>query len=59
MNINRAKQIIESPNEVIVLHNEEAVWLQSIDEHAETARVYTRNEPDNEMQVPVKDLNEQ
>ncbi|OZM57421.1 H-type small acid-soluble spore protein [Lottiidibacillus patelloidae] len=59
MNINRAKQIIDSPNEIIVLHNNEAVWLQSVDENAQIARVYTRDNPDDEKQVNVKDLIEQ
>jgi small acid-soluble spore protein H (minor) len=59
MDINRAKQIIDSPNEVIVHHNGEPVWLQSLDENANVARVYTRDQPDNERQVPVKDLCEQ
>jgi small acid-soluble spore protein H (minor) len=59
MNINRAKQIINSPTEIIVLHNNEAVWLQSVDENADIARVYTRDNPDDEKEVNVRDLIEQ
>jgi small acid-soluble spore protein H (minor) len=59
MNINRAKQIIDSSTEIIVLHNHEAVWLQSVDENAEIARVYTRDNPDDEKEVNVRDLIEQ
>jgi small acid-soluble spore protein H (minor) len=59
MNINRAKQIIESPNEIIVKYNDEPVWIQSVDDHAAVARVYTRERPDDELEVPVTQLQEQ
>jgi small acid-soluble spore protein H (minor) len=58
MNVSRAQQIIESEKEIEVLHNGTAVWLQSVDENNQTARAYTREQPDNEMNIPVSELHE-
>jgi small acid-soluble spore protein H (minor) len=58
MDVNRAKQIIDSPKEIIVHYNDTPVWLQSVDDQAQVARVYTRENPDDEKQVPVKELME-
>ncbi|MCM3719958.1 H-type small acid-soluble spore protein [Fictibacillus phosphorivorans] len=58
MNISRAQQIIESEKEIEVLHNGTPVWLQSVDESKQTARAYTRQQPDNEMDIPVNELHE-
>ncbi|WNB91581.1 H-type small acid-soluble spore protein [Bacillus sp. NEB1478] len=58
MNVSRAQQIIESEKEIEVLHNGTPVWLQSIDESRQTARAYTKDQPDNEMNIPVNELQE-
>ncbi|PTX52192.1 small acid-soluble spore protein H (minor) [Melghirimyces profundicolus] len=58
MNILRARQIVESPQEIEVHHNGVPVWIQNLDESRETARVYTRNQPDDEKTVPVEELRE-
>jgi small acid-soluble spore protein H (minor) len=58
MNVSRAQQIIESEKEIEVLHNGTPVWLQSVDENNQTARAYTREQPDNEMNIPVNELQE-
>jgi small acid-soluble spore protein H (minor) len=58
MNVSRAQQIIESEKEIEVLHNGTPVWLQSVDESSLTARAYTREQPDNEMNIPVSELHE-
>jgi small acid-soluble spore protein H (minor) len=58
MNVSRAQQIIESEKEIEVLHNGTPVWLQSINESKQTARAYTREQPDNEMDIPVSELQE-
>jgi small acid-soluble spore protein H (minor) len=59
MDVNRAKQIINSTKEISVHYNNTPVWIQNIDEHAGTARVYTRANPDGEMTVNVQQLHEQ
>jgi len=58
MNVSRAQQIIESEKEITVLHNGTPVWLQSVNQNNETARAYTREQPDNEMDIPVNELQE-
>lgn len=58
MNVGRAKQIIESPEEIIVHYQGEPVWIQHVDEKQETAQVYTRENPDEELTVSVAELKE-
>jgi small acid-soluble spore protein H (minor) len=58
MNVSRAQQIIESEKEIEVLHNGTPVWLQSVNENNHTARAYSKNQPDNEMDIPVNELQE-
>ncbi|MQR96166.1 H-type small acid-soluble spore protein [Fictibacillus phosphorivorans] len=58
MNVSRAQQIIESEKEIVVLYNGTPVWLQSVDENNQTARAYTREQPDHEMDIPVNELQE-
>ncbi|WP_202081491.1 H-type small acid-soluble spore protein [Caldalkalibacillus salinus] len=56
MNIGRAKQIVEAPEEIEVRYQGTPVWIQNLNEGEETARVYTREEPDDEQVVPVGQL---
>ncbi|SDW54491.1 small acid-soluble spore protein H (minor) [Marininema mesophilum] len=58
MDIQRAKQIIESPKEIEVRYQNTPVWIQNINESAQTARVYTGDQPDREMEVSVRELTE-
>jgi small acid-soluble spore protein H (minor) len=59
MEMNRVKQVVSSPNEIIVKYNGVPIWIQSFDEHANTARVYTRSNPDDEMDVAIGELMEE
>jgi small acid-soluble spore protein H (minor) len=59
MEINRVKQIVSSPKEIIVNYNGVPIWIQSYDENASTARVYTRTNPDDEMDVAIGELTEE
>ncbi|WP_257351240.1 H-type small acid-soluble spore protein [Pseudalkalibacillus decolorationis] len=58
MDTGRAKQILESPREIGVQYNGSPIWIQQVDETANTARVYLKNDPDNEMTVNVTQLDE-
>ncbi|SMO40623.1 H-type small acid-soluble spore protein [Melghirimyces algeriensis] len=58
MNRLRAQQIIESPKHIEVHWNGVPVWIQNVDDRNETARVYTRERPDDEKTVPVEELRE-
>lgn len=59
MEMNRVKQIVSSPREIIVSYHGVPIWIQSYDENANTARVYTRSKPDEEMDVAVGELTEE
>lgn len=56
MDVGRAKQIVESPHEIEVHHQGVPVWIQHLDEGHQTARVYTRENPDHEKVVSVQEL---
>ncbi|TLS37903.1 H-type small acid-soluble spore protein [Pseudalkalibacillus caeni] len=58
MNINRAKQIISSPAEIDVQYHGVSVWLQNVNEEAATVRVHSKDNPDDERDVNVEELNE-
>jgi len=55
MNLGRAKQIVDSPSEIEVHFQGTPVWIQKVNEDA-TARVYTRDNPEDEMVVSVEEL---
>jgi small acid-soluble spore protein H (minor) len=59
MNVNRAKQIAESGEIVYVTYEGRQVLIQHVDEKNETARIYPQDDPEKEMVVPVRLLNEQ
>ncbi|WP_209123236.1 H-type small acid-soluble spore protein [Alkalihalobacillus sp. BA299] len=59
MNAQRAQEIVESMKDVQVLFNGTPVMIQHVDHDNETARVYDKSQPENEMTVPVQQLMEQ
>ncbi|WP_102349781.1 H-type small acid-soluble spore protein [Bacillus sp. Marseille-P3661] len=58
MDIKRAKQIISSPNEITVTYNGVSVWLKQANETDQSVSVHTRDNPDEVMEVPAAELNE-
>lgn len=54
----RVKQIVDSPKEIEVHYQGEPVWIQAVNDNEETARVYTRDEPEDEKVVLIKELEE-
>ncbi|WP_216829549.1 H-type small acid-soluble spore protein [Alkalihalobacterium elongatum] len=59
MNSQRAQEIVESMKDVQVLFNGTPVMIQHVDHDNDTARVYEKKQPENEMTVPVQQLMEQ
>ncbi len=59
MNSQRAKEIIESPETIAVTYNEEPIYIQNVDESNETARVSSLNNPEIELDVPIRMLIEE
>lgn len=55
----RAKQIMSSKEEVQVLHHGVPVWLTSVNEQKETARIHEMDQPGHEHDVSLYKLIEQ
>lgn len=58
MNTTRAQQILESAKEIDVKYNGASIWIQNVNPEEGTARVYPRQNPENEMTVHVTELEE-
>jgi small acid-soluble spore protein H (minor) len=59
MEVVRAKQIAESGKIVPVTYEGQQVMIQHVDEKREMARIYLKNKPEEEMEVPVRLLQEE
>jgi small acid-soluble spore protein H (minor) len=59
MNIGRAIEIMNAGEIVDVTYNGEKAFIQFVDEKLRTARIYTRNNPDQEIDVDVLQLIEE
>ncbi|MED3561650.1 H-type small acid-soluble spore protein [Bacillus xiapuensis] len=59
MNIGRAKEIAESADIIQVSYEGNLVIIQHVDEATKMARIYSRNNPDEERDVPVLNLIEE
>ncbi|MBV7505154.1 H-type small acid-soluble spore protein [Bacillus sp. sid0103] len=59
MNVGRAKEIVESAEMIYVTYEGTPVIIQHVDEATQVARIYSRNDPDNERDVPVLQLIEE
>lgn len=58
MNRHRAEEIAASPVMANVTCDGVPVYIQHVNEHNETVRVYPLDEPENEQNVPLSSLEE-
>ncbi|GAF64640.1 acid-soluble spore protein H [Bacillus sp. TS-2] len=58
MNIMRAKEIAESPIMANVTYDGTPIYIQHVNEGSKTARVYSLENPDNELEVSLNNLME-
>ncbi|MBM7603548.1 small acid-soluble spore protein H (minor) [Metabacillus crassostreae] len=56
MNVNRAKEIAQMGEMVNVQYGGESIYIQSVNETQETARIFPINNPQAEQSVPVANL---
>ncbi|WCN37919.1 small acid-soluble spore protein H [Aneurinibacillus uraniidurans] len=56
MNKQRAQEIAASPVMANVTYQGTPIYIQTVDEKNETARIYPLDQPENEQQVPVNSL---
>ncbi|GLH62299.1 H-type small acid-soluble spore protein [Parageobacillus sp. G301] len=59
MEVMRARQIAELGKIVPVTYEGQQVMIQHVDEEREMAHIYIKNRPEEEMEVPVRLLQEQ
>ncbi|MDR4950092.1 H-type small acid-soluble spore protein [Neobacillus cucumis] len=59
MNVGRAKEIVESADMINVTYEGTPVIIQHVDEATKMARIYSRQDPENEKDVPVLNLIEE
>jgi small acid-soluble spore protein H (minor) len=59
MNMERAKEILKSPEHIKVTYRGRPVWIEMVDEHAEKAQVHEDMNEKNVMIVPVWDLKDE
>lgn len=53
MNIQRAKEIVESPDMKKVTYNGVPIYIQHVNEETGTARIYPLDEPQEEHEVQL------
>lgn len=58
MKVERAKEILQSPNTIEVIYQGKSVWITDIDANNQTAHVQMPTTTNNIIQVPVDQLNE-
>ncbi|WP_164667290.1 H-type small acid-soluble spore protein [Virgibacillus doumboii] len=58
MNRQRAEEIAQSANMKNVMYNGEQIYIQHVNEGSETARVFALNDPENEFDAQLANLNE-
>lgn len=58
MDKNRAKEIASSPIMANVTCNGTPIYIESVDEHSETANIHPIDEPEDKQQVSLSSLKE-
>lgn len=58
MNSQRAKEIVDSPENITVTYHDEPIYIQNVDETNDTARISALNNPEIELDVPIRMLKE-
>jgi len=59
MDTRRAQEIISSPSMINVTYNGNAIYIENVNPHNETANIHMLNQPEKKQQVPLSSLREQ
>jgi len=59
MDVDRAKEILDSSQKINVYFQGEPIWIEEVYERTDTALVHTESDPKNSKHVKVAELNEQ
>ena len=58
MDIERAKQLLNSPNNIQVFYKDKPIWIESVNEGNKTAAVTVIAQSEEPMNIPVNQLKE-
>ncbi|EPD52314.1 H-type small acid-soluble spore protein [Paenisporosarcina sp. FSL H8-0542] len=58
MELNRIKQIVNSPNDIEVTYNGVSVWIDQVHENGKLATVHLRRSLEERSEVDISELNE-
>lgn len=58
MDIQRAKEIVNSSNNIQVLYKDKSIWIEGLNEMDQTAAVTTGPQFEKRMTVPINQLEE-
>lgn len=58
MDVNRAEEILDSPQKITVTYKGEPVWIQSVNDVTKIANVHSVDNQEDEKQIPVSELQE-
>ena len=58
MDAKRAQEIVESEESIRVMHGDDSIWIDMVDQKYGTATIHQMNDPANEMDVKVQELEE-
>ncbi|WP_044640361.1 small acid-soluble spore protein H [Risungbinella massiliensis] len=58
MHVQRAQEIAASPVMANVTFNGERIYIQHVDDHNQTARIFPLDQPEREQTVSLNDLTE-
>jgi small acid-soluble spore protein H (minor) len=56
MDVNRAQQILQSPDKIEVQYQGKPIWIDGVDENTQSARIHEENNPGQTMVVPLNQL---
>ncbi|MDK2823902.1 MAG: hypothetical protein PWQ67_497 [Clostridia bacterium] len=58
MDFERAKEIVNSPDNIQVLHKDKSIWITNLNASTKTAEIATGPQFQERMTVPVSELEE-
>jgi len=58
MDTRRAKEILSSPSMINVTYNGKEIYIENVNETAETANIHPLNQPEQKQEVPLTSLME-
>ncbi|MCS1350021.1 H-type small acid-soluble spore protein [Mechercharimyces sp. CAU 1602] len=58
MDVIRAQQIVDSPDQIPVYYQNKQIWIQRVDQEEKKAHIHPLKEEGSQQSVPVSELSE-